>query len=461
MPGSSPKKTPVPLFVAILCASFLARFADAQDDVAPPPVSARELLTRYDIGPAQFSQFVDGNAITGGEEEILAKILLRFSRLGADNIHRWRKSGVNWSEIAAAMHQEQGELFLLRGRARLVTQHKLPPELAQRFEFAKYYSVQLSIDGSPHEALVYTRTVPKAWPIGTPVDEPAIVDGLLLKLGLPDAGKQPFIFAAGRVGWLPESSALASAGFDLSLFDEVQETNGKGLLVADREPFYQLLAAIGRLDWAVSQRARTPLDVVPLIEQPAAHHGEFYSVRGTARRIVKVAIDEAGVRERLGLADYYEIDLFVPLGEAKLRFGESNKADESPVFENTFPVTLIARQLPPGLAEGENLHEQVAADAVFFKLWTYQSTYMARFNRNQPAPLLMTHEPRLISNSAATHNWVSSGLITAILIGSLVLTVAILWRYRAGDRRYQEQRRRQLHSDESPTSARDADSRFL
>ena len=157
-----------------------------------------------------------------------------------------------------------------------------------------------------------------------------------------------------------------------------------------------------------------------MLEQPEAHHGEFLSVRGTARRIVKVAISDAGVRERLGLDHYYEIDLFVPIGEAKLRFGEANKMDENPVFESTFPVTLIARQLPPGLAEGELLHEQVAADAVFFKLWTYQSAYMARFNRVQPAPLLMTHEPRLVP-ALEQENWVSSGLITATLAGVLLI----------------------------------------
>jgi len=440
MPGSRPNKTPVPLFVAILCASLLVQGVDAQDDIAPPPANARELLARYDIGPAQFSQFVDGSPISGGEEEVLAKILLRFSRLGMNNIQRWRKTGVNWSEIAAATHQQQGELFTIRGRARLVTEHTLPPELAQRFESAKYYSVQLAIDGSPHSALVYTPTVPKAWPIGTPVDESAIVDGLLLKLGPPRDGQQPFFFAAGRVGWLPESSVLARAGFDVSFFDGVQETNGKGLLAADREPFYQLLAAIGRVDRAESQRARAPLDVVPLIEQPAAHHGEFYSVRGTARRIVKVAIDDPGVRERLGLDHYYEIDLFVPLGEAKLRFGEAIKADENPVFENTFPVTLIARQLPPGLAEGENLHEQVAADAVFFKLWTYQSAYMARFNRVQPAPILMTHEPRLVL-AADEGSGALGAVITALLIGVLVVSLAVYWWYRRGDRAFREQQR--------------------
>jgi len=442
-----PKKTPVPLFVAILCAWFLPRCVDAQDDVAPPPANAREVFARYDIGPAQFSRFVDGGPISSGEEEVLVKILLRFSRLGLENIHRWRKTDVNWNAIAAATHQRQGELFVIRGRAKLVTEHPLPPELAGRLEFAHYYAVNLAIEHSPHEALVLTRTVPKAWSIGTPFDEPAVVDGLLLKLGAPSEGRQQFVFAAGRVSWLPDSSRLARAGFDVSLFDQVHQSNGQGLLGDDREPFYQLLAAISRVERTERDPTSTPLDVVPLLEQPEAHHGEFLPVRGTARRIVKVAISDAGVRERLGLDHYYEIDLFVPLGAAKLRFGEANKIDESPVFENTFPVTLIARQLPPGLAEGELLHEQVAADAVFFKLWTYQSPYMARFNRVQPAPLLMTHEPRLVP-VVEQENWVSSGLITATLAGVLLVGAVALWWYRRGDEAYREQRRRQLRSGE-------------
>ena len=55
------------------------------------PANAREVFARYDIGPAQFSQFVDGSPISASEEEVLAKILLRFSRLGLENIHRWRR----------------------------------------------------------------------------------------------------------------------------------------------------------------------------------------------------------------------------------------------------------------------------------------------------------------------------------------------------------------------------------
>jgi len=428
------------LHVVLIFVTLLgSRSVASQEPSDGPPTSARELLASYGIGPGQFSTFVDGRAITAEEQPVLAKILLRFSRLGLANIHRWRKTDVDWNAIAAATHQEQGELFASRGRAKLVTEHKLPPELAAQMEFASYYSVQIAFDDSPHQALVYTRVVPKGWTIGQPMDEPAIADGLLLKLGELTDGGQALVFAAGRVGWLPENSPLAQAGFDLSLFDAMRDTNGKGLIAADREPFYQLLAAIGRMETAGTEGASTPLDVVPLLDQPAAHHGEFYSVRGTARRIVKVLVSESGIGERLGLDHYYEIDLFVPLGEAKLRFDGPNLADENPVFENTYPVTLIARQLPPGLAEGESLHEQVSADAVFFKLWTYESAYMARFNRVQPAPLLIAYEPRLVP-AAKQDSGVHGTAITVLLASLLVVTFAAWWWYRRQDRAFRKQR---------------------
>ncbi|MCI0356993.1 MAG: hypothetical protein L0211_00715 [Planctomycetaceae bacterium] len=409
--------------------------AAAQEPPQAPPTSAREVLAAYDLGPAQFSQFVDGRPLTPDEEPVLAKILLRFSRLGLANIHRWRKSPVDWKAIAAATHQEQGKLFAIRGRARLVNEHKLPPALAEQMEFARYYSVQIALDDAAQQALVYTRVVPKAWIIGQPIDEPAVADGLLLKLGEPTEGGQPLVFGTGRVGWLPKSSPLAGAGFDVSLFDAVRETNGKGLVAADREPFYQLLVAISRLEPTGPGPASAPLDVAALVQKPAEHHGELFSVRGTARRIVKVMISEAGASERLGLDHYYEIDLFVPLSEATLRFDgpkQAEKSGESPVFENTYPVTLIARQLPPGLAAGENLHEQIAADAVFFKLWTYESVYMARFSQNQPAPLFIAQRPRLIPTDAPSG--VLGTAITALLVGVLAATFAAWWWYHRGDR---------------------------
>ena len=252
------------------------------------------------------------------------------------------------------------------------------------------------------------------------------------------------------MGWLPDSSPLARAGFDVSLLDAVRETNGKGLVAADREPFYQLLAAIARVEKPAGQVATPPLDLVGLLQQPADHQGQSFTVRGTARRIVKVLINEAPLRERLGFDYYYEIDLFVPVGEARLRFDAAHPAADGPTFENTYPVTLVARQLPAGLTPGENLHAQVAADAVFFKLWTYESIYMAKRGRVQPAPFLVTHGPRLVSTANPDSNlWGTA--ISALLLGTLVVTLAIWIFYSRGDRAHR-------HASQSPRHGRGTES---
>jgi hypothetical protein len=416
--------------------------ARGQDEPPRPPANARELMATYGIGPAEFSRLVDGAAITPDEEAVIAKVLLRFSRLGLGNIHRWRKQPGDWREIAAATHREQGELFALRGRVTLVTEHTLPAELAQQMEFGRYYQVRLTLDDSSQQAIVLTRTIPIVWKTGQSLDEPAAADGLLLKLGAAgESGQAPLVFAAGRVGWFPDSSPLARAGFDLSLLDAVRDTNGLGLVAADREPFYQLLAALGRMEQSPPATAAPQLDVVGLLQRPAEHHGESFQVRGTARRIVKVLIGEAGLRQRLGLDHYYEIDLFVPLGDARLRFDATDKTKDSPVFENTFPVTLIARQLPPELTEGENLHVEIAADTVFFKLWTYQSTYMARHGRDQPAPLVMTRQPRLVPAAASDAGFWGSA-ITAVLVGLLLVMLLGWWWYEHENGRRGDGRRR-------------------
>jgi hypothetical protein len=428
--------------------------AAAQEPPSQPPSSAREVLATYGIGPAEFSQFVDGRALTD-EETVLVKILYRFSRIGLENIHRWRKRGADWPQVAAAMHQNQGELFAIRGKAKLVTEHKLPRDLAEQLEFGRYYSVEIALDDAPQRAVVYTRLIPRAWQPGQPIDEPAIADGLLLKLGAPQgSNKEPFVFAAGRVGWLPDSSPLARAGFDVSLLDNLRETNGKGLVAADREPFYQLLAAIARVKKPATQTASPPLDLVGVLQQPADHHGQSVTVRGTARRIVKVFVNEVPLRERLGFDHYYEIDLFVPVGEARLRFDGANPAADGPTFENTYPVTLVARHLPAGLTPGENLHAQVAADAVFFKLWTYESIYMARHGRVQPAPLLVTPEPRL-ARAVRPDAGLWNAAITALLVGMLAATLAAWWWYRRGDRGWRANIRTQrsnLVGDSSSTT---------
>ncbi len=430
------------------------------EPVLRPPSGAREILQRYDIGPSQLEGFFHGQPLSQGEEDVLAKILFRYPRLGLDNLERWRRNDVTWDQLAAAPSEYRAAIFALRGRAMHVEQHDLLPELAQLLEFDKYYRVTLAIDDSPYRALVCTRHIPAAWQVGEPIDERAAADGLFLKLGAAEGADPQLIVAAGRVAWLPDREtpaahvgadqlALAEWGFDVGLFDAVRTVNGRGLVDADREAFYQLLAALDRADPQVLRRSNKELNVVPLLERPQEHHGDFLAVQGIARRIMKVPVSDRDVQRRFGIDHYYEIDLFLPLGEKSLRFGKDAAGEKNPVYANAFPATLVVRRLPPGLAEGDNLSQTVRADAVFFKLWTYRSVYTSQFGRVQPAPLLVAIQPQVVEPQH-TANWVDGALVGAafVLAGAVIGT--IVWWYWGADQEAERKRRRVLTGEGGP-----------
>ena len=430
------------------------------EPVLRPPAGAREILQRYDIGPSQLDGFFHGQPLSPGEEDVLGKILFRLPRLGLDNVERWRKQDVTWDQLAASPSEYRAEVFALRGRATHVQEQRLLPELAVLLEFEKYYRVTLAIDDSPYEALVCTRHLPAAWKIGEPIDERAAADGLFLKLGAANGAAPQLIFAAGRMAWLPDREhpaehvgadqlALAELGFDVGLLDSVRAVNGRGLVDADREAFYQLLAALGRAEPAQLRGASRKFDVVPLLERPQEHHGDFLAVQGIARRIMKVPVSDRDVQRRFGIDHYYEIDLFVPLGDKALRFGKDRSGEKNPVYANAFPATLVVRRLPPGLAEGDNLSDTVRADAVFFKLWTYRSVYTSQFDRVQPAPLLVAIEPQVVRFERPA-NWVGGALVAAAFVLAALVIGTIFWWYRAGDQQAEQRHRRELTGAGSP-----------
>jgi hypothetical protein len=293
--------------------------------------------------------------------------------------------------------------------------------------------------------VICTLRVPATWKVGESIDEQAATDGLFLKLGAAEAADPELIFAAGRVAWLPDRPipaahvgadqlALARWGFDIGLFDDVRPGNGRGIGDGDREAFYQLLAALGRAQPRGLQRTGAKLDLVALIERPQEHHGDFLPVQGVARRVTKIPVSDRDVQRRFGIDHYYEIDLFLSLGDKTLRFGKAAKDKEQPVYENVFPATLNVLRLPPGLSEGDNQNQTVRADAVFFKLWTYRAAYTSQFNRVQPAPLLFAVEPEIVRFDQQT-NWVGTSLVAGAFVLAGVVIAAVFWWYRSDDQR--------------------------
>ncbi len=415
------------------------------EPILRPPANPREVLQRFDIGPSQIEGFFSGQPLMPSEEDVLVKILYRLPRLGLDNLQRWRQTKVTWDQLAAAPGEHRALVFHVRGRVKQVVLQPLLPEQTELFEMEHYYRVTLDLADSPYRALLLARRVPAAWELDKPLDEPAAADALFLKLGDSQEENPPLIFAAGRVAWVPDRShdeqqigpshvALARLGMDAGQWELVRETNGRGLVEEDREAFYQLLAALGRPGADELRAGRDqPLDIVPLLERAAEHQGELMAVEGLARRVMKVPVSDRDVRSRFGIDHYYEIDLFVSLGNKSLKFGKGKPDREPAVYHHDFPATLIVRELPPGLAEGENLHQLVRADGVFFKIWTYKSAYAAKFDQAQPAPLFVAARSSVIRTQTVA-NWVVSALVLIAFGLAASVVIVIAWWQRVSDR---------------------------
>ncbi len=449
-------------FFSMACAYFVVlntQYAvQSAEDLPRQPTGPVEILEKFDIGPSQIESFFSGQPLSAAEEDVLVKMLYHFPRMGLDNLQRWRQKGVNWSQVEGQPAEHRMQVFRLLGRVKHVEAVRLLPEQAQLYEFDHYYRAQIALSSSPYEALVAARRIPDAWSLDMPLDEPTEADAIFLKTG--DATEQPLqlIFVADRLGWYPDRQdelhrigppqlALARLGMDVSLWDEIRRSKERALASGDREGFYQLLAAVGKPEAGELKTQEKPLDLVALLEKSAEHFGEVSPVQGLARRVMKVPVSDADIRSRFGIDHYYEIDLFVPLGDASLRFGSDPAGENNPVYRNKFPATLIVCDLPPGFPQGESVHELVAADAVFFKVWNYRSSYTSKFGQLQPAPLFVASTARIASTDIGS-NWITSGLVLIAFALGLGIVVVIAWVYGRDDRRSQSAFRK--HAETSP-----------
>lgn len=418
-----------------------------------PSAAVRELLAKLGIDDAQFGGFLDGRAITPGENPenaTLLKILYRLPQFGRDRIEQWSQpaTAADLAKLAENPVEHRGQFFRVTGRARLVERIDLPPDAAERFEFSHYFRVDLeNADGAGGRWMVCARAVPDAWLAAESLDEPASVFGLFLKTG---EGTE-LIFAADRMAWHPDREQpaldigpsqrlLGSLGLDVGLFDDVRRTNGEGLGPLDREAFYQLLAATARLEpTAWSGRAEGPADLGLLLTDPQPQQGRLLRFRGNARQIQRIVVSDEDIRRRFGIDHYFQIDVFVPLGDQQVRIGPApTPGEEAPTFRDAYPVTCCVRELPAGLPEAVDLNQTIEVTGVFFKLWSYRSEFIAAHDpqQRQVGPLFIAAMPDVIETrpAAPMFGW----LATACLLAALAASGWFLWRMRQTDRRFRQ-----------------------
>jgi hypothetical protein len=185
-----------------------------------------------------------------------------------------------------------------------------------------------------------------------------------------------------------------------------------------------MLAAVGRAEPAkLLANTQSEFSLIELLRDPQPHQGKLATVRGVARRVTKILVNDADIQQRFHIDHYFQIDMFILLGDQVIRVDSAGSKKEGPQYSDIYPVTVCVSRLPPGLPESLNLRQEVRMPAFFFKLWSYKSEYVAAIDKNssQRSPMFIALEPVLVPREQA------SNPAAYLAIGVIVITAGTLW----------------------------------
>ncbi len=386
--------------------------------------------------------------------ETLLKIWYRLDRFPLEEISRLAHSPEEFSKAMADPKKYAGDFFQLQGTVDSVTPIELPENLSERFKKRFVYQVSLIVEEKAEDGtsqtvpcVLYSATVPKAWVGKKKLNEPAGAEAVFLMVDRKKSDEPIPVLAAARVGWYPANSFLGRLGFDVGLLETIRDQ--RPVDRAEREAFYQLLAAVGRAQpGALIEIAKKRLQdqekqtdtVEPLFNRPADVRGRPVLLRGTVRRAVRVRVDDPDIVKRFGIDHYYELYLFTPDSQGN-------------------PLVVCVRELPEGMptGDGPNYRETIEVAAIFLKSWRYRSRGEATEafsveTESRPkarlAPLLIGREPVWIPTVSATSGSSAIGIVAAILV---VGGIGLLWFWLARASKADEAiRRRRRSKPEGP-----------
>ena len=401
----------------------------------------RELLGYSGIGDSEWEQLRESKPFRGAQVSTLLKVLFRLPSVRPENMANWSQEYSDDQLLAAPFKQQRGTVYRLTGRVQNFKATKLSAEQAQRWGFSQYFRVIVHLDGSSTVATIFARSVPGAWSrkveSGLNLDERMSAHAVFLKNGETHQSIVAPMFATARVRWHPDRVneqlgvdqslvLLGAAGMDIGLLDDVRDR--QGLLAADRECFYQMLAVVKAVPYAELLRlaaSDTALHVLLDRNEYPRWRGRVVALTGNVRRAVRISIEAPDIQSRLGIDHYYELNMFIDESVKVIR----SKEDPEPVYYSRYPIVCCVRQLPQGIPLGEDINESVRVVGFFYKLYAYESEFTSTLseNRQQLSPLIIGFEPQRIQPSRADNSQYGLlfGSLCLILLAGLCL---LLWR---------------------------------
>ena len=341
--------------------------------IVPRAVAAGPGLLDYfqacGVGDDAFAKFADDRQIAEEELDVIRRIAVRLRDCPAERLQRMmrqdaEKRGRGDTESASVSASprlrvpvsfRRGQMFELQGSLVSVEPVEDPGG-------DPLWRCVVALSESSHRAVVYVAEAPERLRTGR-TSQRVVVDGVFVKY-MPGVGAEQIaaVIVAPRLQWRPETP-LGNLGMDFGLFEGISDNFA--LTAADHDAFYRLLQLARSADPDRLRRDAERLDasseeLPALFRDPAAGargtpgRGRLVRLSGTARRAVRVPIDDPAVVSRLGADHYFEIDLVTE--------GSQNN-----------PLVFCTLDLPDGMPAGEppSYGESIEATGFFLKNWEY------------------------------------------------------------------------------------------
>ncbi len=432
----------------LLLALALEVVVSGTEEAAGP--SLADYFRACGIGDDAFAKFADDRQVADEELDVIRRIAVRLRDCRAGqigNLPCFRQVGAlpHVLPSPAEAKGQRGRMLELQGSLAAVE-----PVEDQGGEPLWRCTVTLALAGSlsasgesPRRAVVYAAEVPEKLRAGS-AGQRVAVTGVFLKYVPGTTAEPTAVIVAPRLEWRAESP-LGNLGMDFGLLEGIQDD--AALTAADRDAFYRLLQLARDADPARLGRDAEGLDassqgLPALFHDPASQRGRLVWLSGTARRVVRVPIDDPAVVARLGTDHYFEIDLVAE--------GSQNN-----------PLVFCTLDLPAGMPLGgpPSYGESLEVTGFFLKNWQYPTELSQEEKAANPgssqalqtAPLLIGRSPlwKRRGRSAQRVGLRVAGrtrkevppaaAVGGLLALAIVAVCLLLWSFRQSDQKYGSQ----------------------
>lgn len=462
---------PIILLVSTVALLLMSFGASAQEDLdweslkrkLPKPArgttTAKQMLELFGVTDSHLRFLVDGEPLQDSDMDTLTRIIYRFPDLPLEDIHRWTSQQWDEEQFLEDTDTARINFYRITGTATQVHLYNLIPELAELLRFDHFFIVKVESKDLSQPVLVATQFIPSCWqpqimetesrPVGFvgtgKISEPCSLSALFLKTIENDVrvDGRSLLFAANRIAWHPTEVSerkrtnsgivhQAELGVDVGLWDDVRRYNRQPIGTADRDLFYQLLAMSQKTDnQELKSLGTSPLNISESIRKPGTLQGGLTHLYGTVRKVTKVEVPDYDVQQRFGLDHYYQIDMFMPLGDRSIQLKRSRDDEQPLVFEHSFPVQVCTASVPEELKTlvnqplvGVSEIPRIRVRGYFFKIWSYRSSYASSqdVERMQLGPLLIVAQPEMLPPHES-----SIGMLGLVAVGGFLLLLGGLW----------------------------------